>query len=113
MGLGSSIIVMFDGLLADIPFGWDLCDGSLGTPNLTEKFILGVPAGIDPGDTGGAADHDHDFIGDGHTHIIGAGSKMASGANFDDVVDSTAVTGTTDTESNLPPFFKLAFLKKA
>jgi len=38
----SGIIVMWSGSYASIPSGWALCDGTNGTPNLLDKFILGV-----------------------------------------------------------------------
>jgi microcystin-dependent protein len=46
-------IQAWSGLLVDIPNGWALCDGTLGTPNLTDKFLLGSPAATDPGTEGG------------------------------------------------------------
>lgn len=50
-------IVMWSGALVDIPGGWNLCDGTNGTPDLRAKFIKGAAVGIDPGGTGGAAAH--------------------------------------------------------
>ncbi|MBQ9693270.1 MAG: hypothetical protein IJV69_00745 [Kiritimatiellae bacterium] len=47
-------IVPFFG--ADIPNGWALCDGTNGTPNLTDYFIIGADGGSYPtGATGGAS----------------------------------------------------------
>ena len=34
-------IIMWSGTAADIPTGWALCDGTGGTPDLTDRFILG------------------------------------------------------------------------
>lgn len=34
-------ILPYTGLLADIPSGWHLCDGTNGTPNLTGQFLQG------------------------------------------------------------------------
>lgn len=39
--LPRTIINIYTGSLLDIPEGWQLCDGSNGTPNLTDKFIVG------------------------------------------------------------------------
>lgn len=36
------IIVAWSGAIADIPTGWALCDGTNGTPDLREKFIVGA-----------------------------------------------------------------------
>ena len=38
MPVGS--IIMFNGQAADIPSGWAICDGTNGTPNLIDRFIL-------------------------------------------------------------------------
>lgn len=57
--LPAGVIVMWSGLLANIPAGWGLCDGSPGRPDLRGMFIKGSAAGVDPGVTGGAATHNH------------------------------------------------------
>jgi hypothetical protein len=38
-------ITMWYGTVANIPVGWHLCDGTNGTPNLVDRFIVG--AGLD------------------------------------------------------------------
>ena len=48
-------IIMWSGTAADIPTGWALCDGTGGTPDLTDRFILGAGKTYQPGTTGGAA----------------------------------------------------------
>lgn len=50
--LPSGIIVMWSGAINDIPNGWTLCDGTNGTPDLTNRFILGT--NNDVGATGGS-----------------------------------------------------------
>ena len=47
-------IGMWSGSAETIPTGWALCDGTNGTPDLTERFILGAGKGYTPGTTGGA-----------------------------------------------------------
>lgn len=47
------IIVMWSGTLANIPVGYALCDGSLGTPDLRDRFVLSVSTGENPGAVGG------------------------------------------------------------
>ncbi|MFT4680807.1 MAG: hypothetical protein ACI9YU_000639 [Flavobacteriales bacterium] len=43
-------IIMWSGTNASIPVGWNLCDGSNGTPDLTDKFVVSVAnAGENPG----------------------------------------------------------------
>lgn len=46
-------IIMWSGLLSNIPAGWALCDGTLGTPNLLDRFILSVNTAENPGAIGG------------------------------------------------------------
>ena len=48
-------IGMWSGSAETIPTGWALCDGTNGTPDLTERFILGAGKGDTPGTTGGTA----------------------------------------------------------
>lgn len=73
------IIVMWSGLLSQIPEGWVLCDGRNGTPDLRDKFIVGAGREYTIGDTGGAKAvtltvshmprHTHEmFIAGSHSH---------------------------------------------
>lgn len=48
------VIVMWSGTIDSIPEGWHLCDGRDKTPDLRDRFILGVSAEEEPGGTGGA-----------------------------------------------------------
>ena len=38
----SGVIVAWSGNLNDIPKGWILCDGTNGTPDLVDRFIMGT-----------------------------------------------------------------------
>lgn len=40
----SGVIVMWSGSVATVPSGWYLCNGSNGTPDLRNKFIIGANA---------------------------------------------------------------------
>lgn len=74
----SGTIVMFSGLIANIPDGWAFCNGSNGTPDLRNKFIRcsNTDAGTadNPGDTGGTDDPQPHTLTEGempsHTHTI-------------------------------------------
>ena len=35
-------VIMFSGTIASIPAGWQLCDGTNGTPDLRDKFVIGA-----------------------------------------------------------------------
>lgn len=58
-GVPAGCILLWAGLLANIPAGWNLCDGTNGTPDLRDKFVKGAGAAEEPGGTGGAATHTH------------------------------------------------------
>ena len=51
----SGVILMWSGSTDTIPAGWALCNGQDGTPDLTDRFILGAGKTYQPGTTGGAA----------------------------------------------------------
>jgi hypothetical protein len=51
----SGVIMMWSGTTGDIPTGFVLCDGSNGTPNLTDKFIKSTTTA---GTTGGGTTTD-------------------------------------------------------
>lgn len=42
----SGLISMWSGTIASIPSGWYLCNGSNGTPDLRNKFIIGADADV-------------------------------------------------------------------
>jgi len=85
------VIVMWSGTLATIPAGWALCDGSNGTPNLKDKFIVGVGIDFAFGATGGTKSVDIS-----HSHSIAADSP---GTNY--VGDHQhSYSGTTSINSN-------------
>ena len=93
-------IIMWSGTDGNIPSNWALCNGSNGTPNLIDKFIVGRGSAYAAGDTGGSADaivptHTHTATGGSHGHpvrhstqITGAVEADASGGY---VLDNTGV----------------------
>ena len=54
-GVPSGIIAMWSGSDASIPSGWNLCNGSNGTPDLRDRFIVGSGSSYSTGNTGGAS----------------------------------------------------------
>lgn len=52
--LPSGIIAMWSGSSDAIPSGWLLCDGSNGTPDLRNRFIVGAGSNYSVGNTGGS-----------------------------------------------------------
>ena len=48
------MIMMWGGAIADIPKGWHLCDGTEGTDNLKDLFVVGAGGSYAVGATGGS-----------------------------------------------------------
>ena len=76
-------IILWSGSTGTIPSGYSLCDGSNGTPNLRDKFIVGAGNTYAVGGIGGSADavvvaHTHtgttSTVGD-HQHISTLGDN--------------------------------------
>lgn len=82
-------IIMWSGLLIDIPAGWALCDGTNGTPDLRDKFIKGSADTVDPGVTGGALTHNHGGATANHT-LTAAQSGMPAHLHGIPTVDANA-----------------------
>ncbi len=49
-------IIMWSGAIGSVPTGWQICDGSNGTPDLRDRFIVGAGSTYAVGATGGAAE---------------------------------------------------------
>jgi hypothetical protein len=58
-------IIMWSGSIGTIPTGWALCNGSNGTPNLQDRFIVGAGSGYAVAGTGGSANAT--LVSHGHT----------------------------------------------
>jgi hypothetical protein len=72
----AGVIVMWGGLVVNIPTGWLLCDGTAGTPDLRGRFIKGAATA---GATGGSATHGHTTTQPSdHAALTHAGSAVAN-----------------------------------
>lgn len=81
-------IIMWSGNSATVPNGWAICNGENNTPNLTNKFVVGV--GTEFGNTlktsGGTKDavvvsHTHALIDPGHGHFFVMDDNLGGLAN--------------------------------
>ena len=92
----AGLISMWSGSIGSIPSGWYLCDGSNGTPNLTDRFIIGAGSTYAVNGTGGASTatlvtanlpaHTHtatSVVTDpGHTHLSNAVGLVSPNINW-------------------------------
>jgi hypothetical protein len=69
-------IVLWHGLVSAVPLGWLLCDGTHGTPDLRNRFIVGASAEQNPGAIGGASTHVHVA----HAALVHTGAAIADHA---------------------------------
>lgn len=106
------MIILWSGLIADIPGGFALCDGTNGTPNLQNNFVVGAGDGYVVGAAGGSTTQVHTGTTDGHSHAILGGTDITSGSGYRNATDSQTVNFTTASASNLPPYYALAYIMK-
>jgi len=78
----TGVITMWSGGIISVPSGWALCDGSNGTPDLRDRFIVAAGGNYSPNDIGGL-----DSVSlteselPSHTHTMNtAGSHSHSGS---------------------------------
>lgn len=88
-------IAIWSGSVVNIPTGWQICDGTNGTPNLQDKFIRGWDTSIAIGSTGGTTNrnhthttdqqgsHSHALSGGSHSHSTVASSSFSGGGSWD------------------------------
>lgn len=136
------MVVPFVGDVGSIPDGWYLCDGTNGTPDMRERFILG-----DSGEartTGGASTHVHVLSTEGshnhdgymasgvtHTHIVNefyagniaianTGTRYIFGDSSDGVHNHTISGSAGGTHAHgglvagttIPPYYVVAYIMK-
>ena len=126
-------IIMWSGSVATIPSGWYLCDGTNGTPDLRNRFVVGAGSTYSPAATGGSADavtvsHTHTITDPTHSHLetyfdaSGGGYGLIGGPNQYNATKQTGssstgisvnTAGVSGTNANLPPYYALAFIMKA
>ena len=107
-------IFSWSGSIASIPGTFRLCDGTLGTPDLRDKFIVGADSTYPVNGVGGLVNHDHGFTGGGHVHDLLVGTDIAGGLEVNSETSSNSIVGTTGNQNTaLPPYYALAFIMYA
>ncbi len=112
MNVVSGMIVLWFGSIASIPNRWKLCDGTKGTPDLRDQFVVGAGSTYNPDDSGGSVNHDHNFTTNPHNHTVPAGADLNPSGDWSTTTSSDTDTGTTDEESTLPPYHALAYIQR-
>jgi hypothetical protein len=136
----TGVITLWYGAIVNIPSGWFLCDGTNGTPDLRDRFIVGAGTTYAVDAIGGSANatlpsHTHtassSVTDPGHAHSYNqpiasnaANPPGSSGSQPSATVTGTATTGisvsttistegSSATNANLPPYYALAYIMKA
>lgn len=104
-------------------YGWAICNGLNGTPDISDKFVLGFSNGENTdGQTGGTKEetlteaqipsHSH-----GYKNAVGSAYKRGNtGTRFFDngnnTVKQTELSGGGEAHNNMPPFIVKAYVQK-
>jgi len=135
-GVPSGAIILWSGSIASIPSGWLLCNGTSGTPDLRDRFIVGAGSTYAVAATGGNANatlvshtHTATVIDPGHNHSYNqpvasnaanppgsSGSQPSAtttGSAFTGISVTNSTEGSSATNANLPPYYALAYIMKS
>ena len=141
MNIGGNVpvggIILWSGTIANIPANWHICDGTNGTPNLQDNFVVGAGNTYAVNATGGNANHSHTTPPLTVPGLTFSGSTNAAGGAYETQYaavngccgnqcstpgHSHAYSGTTGTASiaanttgpanSLPPYYALAYIMR-
>lgn len=126
----TGVITLWSGAANAIPTGWKLCDGQNGTPNLTNRFVVGAGNSYAVAATGGAStvtltteqipSHNHTLTG-----VNGSLSDNGNvGSSF--VMDNNegvygwqsgpyaaiSSVGGGQSHDNIPPYYALCYIMR-
>lgn len=130
-------IFLWSGSIGSIPAGYVLCNGSNGTPDLRDRFVVGAGSTYAVDAIGGSADavvvshthtatvtdpgHLHTYTRGGTDTVSGGGITIQTNSSLPTQNTSTAVTGisvtnasagVSGTNANLPPYYALCYIMK-
>lgn len=105
-------ITWWAGSAGSIPAGWALCDGTQGTPDLRDKFVVATSAAFPVGAVRHEHVHNHEFTGDGHTHGFPPGPGPLAGADYSIFTSADPSQGDTDNAKSEPPYYVLCSVMK-
>lgn len=128
-------VILFNAAFSGIPSNFQLCDGTNGTPDMTDQFVYGTNTEGELLDSGGQADaivpdHTHPINDPGHKHtLLGGGTDddggpRPPGGDSNSIMANGMLTATTNitildptngetvTGKNIPPYIKMAFIQR-
>ena len=122
----SGLICMWSGQSNNIPEGWVLCDGNNNTPDLRNRFIVGVGDRYGVGNHGGEATHTLTIDEmPNHKHLTlrlsstpqtnyATALRPVSNPQKTEFFDQGFIssTGGSQPHNNLPPYYALCFIMK-
>lgn len=138
-GVPSGVIVLWSGASGAIPEGWALCNGTNGTPDLRDRFVLGAGGRYSVGARGGEETHKLTLsetpaaipdIPDGNLVQCIAGSRLSASESYrankvgfvqdnQDVEYSMTPLSNVLNEleyntahNNMPPYYALCYIMK-
>jgi len=105
-------IIQYSGFFSNIPANFQLCDGTNGTPDLTDSFVYGTATQAEILSLGGSADsvvtshghtYDHGHTGatdttGSHTHTVPLSSSATTGPTS--LSGGSTITGVTPTSND-------------
>jgi microcystin-dependent protein len=138
---GSGATIPWSGSIGSIPAGWAICNGTNGTPDLRDRFVVCAGGGYAVGATGGQADttlvshtHTATVTDPTHSHAQSGWTANLGGPNTQGFTNSSpyyvgvdgvntaaastgisvgiSTTGSPATNGNLPPYYALAYIMK-
>lgn len=128
LSLPAGSIIMWAGAVETVPTGWQLCNGTNGTPDLRDRFVVGAGNTYAVGNTGGAAQvtlttdqlpaHTHSYS-DKYTD----GNRQDGSHAWDATTDknptyttenkNTGSVGGNQAHENRPPYYAVAMICKS
>ena len=114
-GIPRGLISLWSGNIASVPKGWQFCDGTNGTPDLSDKFVVGakqddggvaktnITGALLP--SGGDTSHNHGGT-DPVTHI--GQLQDGTGLAFAPLNHSHGISN----DDHIPTFYALAYIMK-
>ena len=115
----SGMILMWSGSVATIPTGWVLCNGSNGTPNLTDRFVIAAGNSYSPGATGNGSlpatsltlTYNQKVTGSGGTGYVE--SSQTGGLNYGVTSSMYSISSFGSGSTNIAVYYALCFIMKS